>query len=287
MGCEVVGGISLQKEITVAHSPDPDDAFIFYAIANNEIDTDGLKIRQELADIETLNQKALSGIFDVTVISFHAYAYAYKNYVLLPCGASIGNKYGPIVVSQEFSHERELDGKIVAIPGRLTTATLALRLFQPSVILKVYPFDSIIPAIQKGEVLAGVLIHEGQVNYTDFGLHKLVDLGQWWWSQTKTVLPLAGVAVKKSLGIDMAKKISNLLTESIHFAFANRDKVIKYAEKFARGLDKTRLENFINMYVTNDTIEYDKKAKDSIRLMLERGFSAGIIKEKITPEFIS
>jgi 1,4-dihydroxy-6-naphthoate synthase len=279
MGGKVAGCISFQKEITLAHSPDPDDAFIFYGLLSGRVDTGGLSFRAELSDIETLNQKALACTFDVTVLSLHGYSYVYRDYYLTSCGASIGRRYGPIVVSKKLLQATQLEGKRVAIPGRLTTATLLFMLYQPFARLKICPFDSICEAIQLDEVDAGILIHELQLSYADFGLRKLIDLGEWWWRETKMNLPLGFIAIKRSLGEKLSRKIADLIRLSIRFAFGNREESLNYAQKFARGLDRARVERFINMYISLATPEYEEEIKEPSELLLRKGLEAGLLKD--------
>jgi len=236
------------KEITVAHSPDSDDAFMFYALVNNKIDTGDLKFVNILSDIETLNRKAFEGVYDVTAISFHAYAYVSDKYMLMPCGASMGIGYGPILVAKKKFSPSDLKDLTIGVPGTLTSAFLILKIFEPNVKYKVIQFDKIIDAVLNDEIDAGLLIHEGQLTYSNSGLVKLIDFGEWWYDQTGLPLPLGGNAIKKELGIQLMKKVSRYLYESVKYALENRYEALKYALQFARGMDDNLADKFVGMY---------------------------------------
>lgn len=273
------------KEITVAHSPDSDDAFMFYALVNNKIDTGDLKFVNILNDIETLNRKAFEGVYDVTAISFHAYAYVSDKYILLPCGASMGVGYGPILVARRRFEVSELKNLTVGVPGTLTSAFLVLKIFEPNLKYKVIQFDKIIDAVLNGEVDAGLLIHEGQLTYSNFGLKKVFDFGKWWSDETGLPLPLGGNAIKRELGGDLIKRVSKYLRDSIKYAIDNRDEALEYALRFARGMDAGLADKFVGMYVNELTVDYGEDGRKAVELFLEMGFERGIIPKKVKIEF--
>ncbi len=268
--------------ITLAHSPDSDDAFMFYALAAGTISTGDRTYAHELADIETLNQRALRGELDVTAVSIHAYAYLADRYALLASGSSMGDRYGPCVVAKtppSTNMQQALSGMRIAIPGTLTTAALVLRLFAPESQAVVVPFDEIEAAVTGGEVDAGVLIHEGQLTYGDAGLHRWVDLGEWWFGETGLPLPLGGNAVRRDLGDELIRAISGDLRASIVYGLAHRDEALEYAMQFARGLDGAAADRFVGMYVNDYTVDYGDKGRSAVRELLGRGHAAGIIPE--------
>ncbi len=275
------------KEITIAHSPDSDDAFMFYALVNGKIKSDGLKFVNVLNDIETLNRKAFEGVYDVTAISFHAYAYVSDKYILLPSGSSMGLGYGPILVSKKEFEPRDLKNFLVGVPGTLTSAFLILKIFEPEVKYKVIQFDKIIEAVINDEVDAGLLIHEGQLTYSNSGLKKIIDFGNWWQRETGLPLPLGGNVVKKELGFELARKISNLLRESVRYAMENRDEALRYALKFARGMDEKLADKFVGMYVNELTLDCGEVGKKAIQLFLDLGYEKGLIPKKIEIELLN
>ncbi|CUU04186.1 1,4-dihydroxy-6-naphthoate synthase [Candidatus Thermokryptus mobilis] len=275
------------REITIAHSPDSDDAFMFYALVNGKVKSDGLKFVNVLSDIETLNRKAFEGVYDVTAISFHAYAYVSDRYVLLPSGSSMGLGYGPILVSKKEFEPRDLKNFLVGVPGTLTSAFLILKIFEPEVKYKVIQFDKIIEAVLNDEVDAGLLIHEGQLTYSDSGLKKIIDFGNWWQRETGLPLPLGGNVVKKELGIELARKISNLLKESVRYAMENRDEALRYALKFARGMDEKLADKFVGMYVNELTLDCGEVGKKAIQLFLDIGYEKGLIPKKVEIKLLS
>ncbi|MCI0354166.1 MAG: ABC transporter substrate-binding protein [Acidobacteria bacterium] len=274
------------RDISVAHSPDSDDAFMFYAMATNKVRAPGLRFRHTLCDIETLNQQALEGAYDVTAISFHAYPYLQDRYALLATGGSVGDGYGPMVVASRFFPPETLTQKIVAVPGKLTTAYLALKLFAPSVESEVVPFDRILPAVQEGRYEAGLIIHEGQLTYAKAGLHRIVDLGQWWRSTTGLPLPLGGNAIRRDLGPEVVVQISQALRESIQYALDHREEALDYAMQFARDLDKAQAGRFVGMYVNERTLDYGEDGREAVRRMLDMGYRAGIIPHAAKVEFV-
>ncbi len=274
------------RDISVAHSPDSDDAFMFYAMATNKVRAPGLRFRHTLCDIETLNQQALEGVYDVTAISFHAYPYLQDKYALLSTGGSVGDGYGPMVVASRFFPPETLTQKTVAIPGKLTTAYLALKLFAPSVETEVVPFDRILPAVQEGRYEAGLIIHEGQLTYAKAGLHRIVDLGHWWRATTGLPLPLGGNAIRRDLGPDVVTQISQALRESIQYALDHREEALEYAMQFARDLDKAQASRFVGMYVNELTLDYGDAGREAVRRMLDMGHRAGIIPHAAKVEFV-
>ncbi len=274
------------KKITVAHSPDSDDAFMFYALVNNKIDTGDLKFVNILDDIETLNRKAFDGVYDITAISFHAYAYVSDKYMLMPCGASMGIGYGPILVAKEKFSPAHLKNFTVGVPGTLTSAFLILKIYEPDVRYKVIPFDKIIDAVLNGEVDAGLLIHEGQLTYSKSNLVKIIDFGQWWYEQTGLPLPLGGNAVKKELGIKLMKDISRCLYDSIKYALEHREEALEYALQFARDMDSELADKFVGMYVNELTLDYGEDGKKAVQLFLDMGFERKLIPKKVEVEFI-
>ncbi len=275
------------REITIAHSPDSDDAFMFYGLATNKVRFPGYKFTHTLTDIETLNHRAINEAFyDVTAISFHAYPLLQNNYQLMPCGGSVGEGYGPMIVSARNLSFEELKKTRIAIPGTLTTAFLALQLWYPGVETSVVPFDQIIPAVLAGEFDAGLIIHEGQLTYAEEGLIKLLDLGQWWREETGMVLPLGGNAIRRSLGRDVQLLINEALRSSIQHGLDNRDEALTYAMQFARSLDTTTASHFVGMYVNQLTLDYGVEGRNAIVKLLEMGYERGIISVKPEVEFV-
>lgn len=276
---------NLMREITVAHSPDSDDAFMFYALVNNKIDTGDLKFINILSDIETLNRKAFEGIYDVTAISFHAYAYVSDKYILLPCGASMGVGYGPILVAKRKFDMSELKNLTVGVPGTLTSAFLVLKIFEPNLNYKVIQFDKIIEAVVNDEVDAGLLIHEGQLTYSNYGLEKVFDFGKRWSKETGLPLPLGGNAIKRELGEDLIKKVARCLRDSIKYAMENKIEALQYALEFARGMDSELADKFVGMYVNELTLDYGENGRRAVELFLDMGFEKGVIPKKVKVEF--
>lgn len=274
------------RTITVAHSPDSDDAFMFYGLATNKLETEGLKFEHTLKDIQSLNEDAKNGVFDVTAISFHAYAYVADKYALLPHGASIGDKYGPIVVSKEPRDPSEIGGMRIAVPGELTSAYLALRLFNKEFEHVVVPFDEIIDAVLRGDVDAGLLIHEGQLFYKQLGLDKVLDLGEWWHEKTGLPLPMGGNAIRRDLGPELMKQVSKHLHESIIYSMDNREDALQYAMQFARDMAPEMADRFIAMWVNDLTLNYGERGKKAVKLLLSEGHKAGIIPNKVKVDFV-
>lgn len=274
------------RTITVAHSPDSDDAFMFYGLATNKLETEGLKFEHTLKDIQSLNEDAKNGVFDVTAVSFHAYAYISDKYALLPHGASIGDKYGPIVVSREPRSADEIGSMKIAIPGELTSAFLALRIYNADFEYEVYPFDQIIDAVQKGKVDAGLLIHEGQLFYKQMGLDKVLDLGEWWHEKTGLPLPMGGNVIRRDLGEDLMKQVSKHLHRSIIYSMENREDALRYAMQFARDMEPELADRFVAMWVNDLTIDYGERGKEGVRRLLDEGYKKGIIPHKVDIEFV-
>lgn len=274
-----------KREITLGHSPDPDDAFMFYALAADKIETEGLTFRHIIEDIETLNRRAMEAELDVTAISIHAYAYVLDQYALLTSGASMGDNYGPMVVAKKPLTIDELRRSTIAVPGKMTTAFLTLRLCIGETDVKVIPFDQIMDAVDRGEVDAGLLIHEGQLTYSSRGLEKIIDLGEWWKSETGLPLPLGGNAIKKSLGPELIEKVSRLLQESIEYGLANRQPAVTHSLKYARGMATEMADKFVGMYVNRYTIDYGDEGREAVRLLLARAHEAGVIPRPVLLEF--
>jgi len=275
----------MARRITVAHSPDADDAFMFYALAQGKIGDPGLEFLHVLEDIQTLNDRARRGVYEVTAVSFHAYAYLADRYALLPHGASMGDGYGPMIVARRPVRPEEVRGKRVAVPGVLTTAALALRLWDASLEHVVIPFDRIMDAVMAGEVDAGLIIHEGQVTYASVGLHKVVDLGEWWTGETGLPLPLGGNVIRKDLGPDLLRRISRLLRDSIQYALAHRQEALDYAMQFGRDMDRPLADRFVGMYVNDLTLDYGERGRAAVRRLLALGHERGIIPQLVEPEF--
>jgi 1,4-dihydroxy-6-naphthoate synthase len=265
--------------ITLAHSPDSDDAFMFYGLAGGQVDTEGLVFSHELSDIESLNRRAMAGELDVTAVSFHAYAYLADRYLLLPHGASFGDGYGPVVVSRrKLSREDVASGAVVvASPGRRTTAALALALWAPDVRTEEIPFDRIQTGVASGRFDAGLLIHEGQLTFVDEGLVEIVDLGRWWKTETGLPLPLGGNVVRRELGSERIARISRALKRSIEYGLAHRDAALSHALEYARGLDRARADRFVRMYVNEWTRGYGSEGRRAVQTLLDRGAAAGRI----------
>jgi 1,4-dihydroxy-6-naphthoate synthase len=272
--------------IHVAHSPDSDDAFMFYALAAGKIDTEGLTYVHELQDIETLNQRALKGELEVTAVSIHAYAYLTDRYALLPHGASMGDRYGPRLVARQPMTRADLQGKRIAIPGPLTSAYLALRLFEPRFEPVFTPFDQIEDAVIDGKVDVGLLIHEGQLTFGDRGLHLVQDLGEWWFGETGLPLPLGGNVIRKDLGGELTRKISRHLRDSIKYGLEHRTAALDHSMQFARGLERGKADTFVGMYVNDWTLDYGDRGRQAVRQFLKRGVEDGVITHDAKVEFV-
>jgi len=282
------------EDLVLAHSPDSDDAFMFYGLREDAVDTEGLTYRHELSDIETLNNRALRGELPITAVSIHAYAYLAARYALLPHGASFGDGYGPCVIARRAADAAgaprtlaDLAGRRVAIPGTLTSAALALRLYAPGADAVVIPFDQVGDAVTRGDVDAGVVIHEGQLTWKDEGFHLVADLGVVWKEETGLPLPLGGNAVRKDLGDETIGKISRGLSRSIAYALDHREAALTDAMRFSRGLSRERTDRFVGMYVNDWTRSYGERGREAVRLFLKRGHEAGVLPELVTPEWVA
>jgi 1,4-dihydroxy-6-naphthoate synthase len=279
----------MTRTIRVAHSPDSDDAFMFYALAEGKIDTGELRYVHELSDIESLNRRALTGELEVTAVSIHAYAYLAQTYVLLNSGSSMGDRYGPRLVGRTggpADRRAGARGKRIAVPGRLTTAYLALKLFQPDFEEVVVPFDQIEDRVQRGDVDLGLLIHEGQLTYQDEGLHLWVDLGEWWFQETGLPLPLGGNVVRRDLGPDVVDQVARDLKASIVYALEHRGPALQHAKRFNRGIGDEKTDRFVGMYVNQWTVDYGDRGRQAVRELLRRGHRAGVIPHPVEVEFV-
>jgi 1,4-dihydroxy-6-naphthoate synthase len=274
------------REISIAHSPDSDDAFMFYGLATNKVRVPGLKFSHTLTDIETLNRKAMDGFYDVSAISFHAYPYVQDKYTLMSCGGSVGEQYGPMVVAPRAINLEDLKRMKVAVPGTMTTAYLALKLFAPDIETAVVPFDQIIPQVLAGNYEAGLIIHEGQLTYDRSGLSKIIDLGKWWHEMTGLPLPLGGNAIRRDLGPDLISTVQQALRDSIQHALDHREQALAYAMQFARDLDPHMADRFVGMYVNSRTLDYGEDGKEAVSRLLNMGYRAGIITQEPHVEFV-
>jgi len=274
------------RTINLAHSPDSDDAFMFYALAKGKVNTRGLTFKHVLSDIETLNQKAIDGVYEVTAVSFHAYYKIRDRYRLMTAGASVGDGYGPIIVAKRPLSRDELDDVTVAVPGELTTAFLVFRLFAPGARWKVMPFDKIQDAVAAGKVDAGLIIHEGQLTYREQKLHRVQDLGEWWGMETGLPLPLGGNALRRDLDRETASICCDVLRDTVQYALDHRKDALDYALEFARGMDRQKADKFVGMYVNSYTLELGKRAEDAVALLFKLGRQAGVIPVAVEPEFI-
>jgi 1,4-dihydroxy-6-naphthoate synthase len=276
-----------KRLIRVGHSPDPDDAFMFHALANGKIDTGDLEFVHELQDIETLNRRAMKGELEVSAVSIHAYAHLLDKYALLPTGCSMGDKYGPMVVARRPMSVDDLKKVKIAVPGTMTTAFLTLRLLLPGGFeYDVVPFDEIIPAVASGKYDAGLIIHEGQLTFQNQGLHLVVDLGVWWQEKTGLPLPLGGNVVRRDLGRELMHWISEYIKESIRYSLAHRQEALQYALKYARDMDVSLADKFVGMYVNDWTLDYGPRGREAVRRLLDEGHKAGIIPRPVAIDFV-
>ncbi|TWT61119.1 menaquinone biosynthesis family protein [Rubinisphaera italica] len=273
--------------IQVGHSPDPDDAFMFHALANDKIDTGRYRFTHELQDIETLNQRAFKGELELTAVSLHGYAYLTDQYALCACGASMGDKYGPMVVAREKMAIEDLKGKTIAIPGKLTTAFLALQLILGSEATYVeHEFDQILNLVERGEVDAGLIIHEGQLTYGTQGLSLIVDVGQWWYEDTGLPLPLGANAIRRDLGREVMEEVTAYLKQSIQYGLDHRKDALEHAMKYGRDLDTQLTDKFVGMYVNDWTLDFGDVGREAVKVLLNRGYDQGIISKKVELDFI-
>ena len=274
--------------ISLAHSPDSDDAFMFYGLARGKVTADGLEVVHTLSDIETLNQEAREGRHEVTAISFHAYPYVADKYALMPCGGSIGDGYGPLLVAREPLDPQAVKGGgvTVAVPGTMTTACLALKLFAPGVDTRVVPFDRILDDVRDGRADIGLIIHEGQLTFGGHRLHKVLDLGAWWKDETGLALPLGGNAVRRDLGTDMMGRLTRLVRDTVRYSLAHRAEALEYAMSFARGMDPAIADRFVGMWVNEMTLDCGQRGRHAVQALLDRGHAAGIIPRRVVAEFV-
>jgi 1,4-dihydroxy-6-naphthoate synthase len=272
--------------ITIAHSPDSDDAFMFYGLARGGVPTGDLEVAHVLTDIETLNQHAREGRYEVTAISFHAYPHVADKYALMPCGGSIGDGYGPLLVAREPMDPKAVAGRTVAVPGTLTSAYLALRLFAPGVAARVVPFDRILDEVREGRADVGLVIHEGQLTYGGQGLHKVADLGAWWKDETGLPLPLGGNAVRRDLGPELMARLTRLVRETVKHSLAHRPQALEYAMTFARGMDPKVADRFVGMWVNDMTVEMGERGRRAVQVFLDHGVEAGLIPQKVALDFV-
>lgn len=275
------------KEITVAHSPDSDDAFMFYALAHDKLDTHGLKVNQVLKDIQSLNIDAINGKYEVSAVSFAAYPQIADKYALMPCGSSMGFKYGPLVIARQALSSEQLKNTTVAIPGKLTTAYLTLCLYQPGLKVVEMPFDQILPAVRDGKVDAGLIIHEGQLTYAKEGLTKIVDLGEWWFEQTALPLPLGGNVIRKDLGAERMKQITKLLRDTIVYSLEHRAEALEYALTFARDMPRELADKFVGMYVNELTVDYGETGRAALTKLFALAYEKGVLDKPVAVEFVS
>ena len=278
--------MSQTETIRIGHSPDSDDAFMFYALAKETIPTDGIQVVHVIEDIESLNQRALKGELEVTAVSIHAYAYIADKYALMPCGSSMGDRYGPILVANQLFPASELKGKKIAIPGKMTTAYLTCSLFESDFEAIEVPFDQIIDFVKSGQADAGLIIHEGQLTYGESGMHKILDLGEWWYQETGLPLPLGGNVIRRDLGNEKMRKVTRLVRQSIQHSLDNRAEALDYAMIYARDMETKTADQFVGMYVNEYTIDYGDSGREGVRELLKRGYESGIISQPVDIEFV-
>jgi 1,4-dihydroxy-6-naphthoate synthase len=277
----------VSTRISLAHSPDSDDAFMFYGLASGRVDSDGLDVVHVLEDIETLNRQALAGRHEVTAISFHAYAYLAERYALMPCGGSIGDGYGPLLVGRTPLDPDEVARRTVAVPGTLTTAYLALKLFAPEVGTRVVRFDRILEEVREGRADVGLIIHEGQLTYGGQGLHRIVDLGAWWKQETGLPLPLGGNAVRRDLGPELMARLTRLVRASVRYSLEHRPEALAHALQFARGMDPAVADRFVGMWVNELTLDSGERSRRAVQTLLDRGHAAGIVPTRTVVDFVA
>ena len=273
-------------KISLAHSPDSDDAFMFYGLASGHVPTEGLEIEHVLSDIETLNRRAMEGTHEITAISFHAYPYVADRYRLMPCGGSIGDGYGPLLVAREPLDPSAVRGKKVAVPGTLTTAYLTLKLFAPDVETVVVPFDAVFDEVRAGRADVALVIHEGQLTYAGSGLHKVLDLGAWWKKETGLPLPLGGNAVRRDLDEALARRLTSLVRQTVRYSLAHRKEALEYAMQFARGMQDGVADMFVGMWVNEMTVDCGERGRRAVQELLDRGHAAGIIPRRVSIDFV-
>jgi 5,8-dihydroxy-2-naphthoate synthase len=274
-------------KVSLAHSPDSDDAFMFYGLARGKVDTGGLEIDHVMGDIESLNRAAREGRHEVTALSFHAYPYVADGYALMPCGGSIGDGYGPLVVAREAIDPASIGDRLVAVPGTLTTAYLALKLFAPGARTRVVPFDRVMDEVGSGRADLGLVIHEGQLTYGGHGLRKVLDLGAWWKEETGLPLPLGGNAVRRDLGPDMMARLTRLVRDTVRYSLEHRREALDYAMTFARGMPAEVADRFVGMWVNEMTLDCGERGRRAIQVLLDRGHQAGIIPTAVRADFVN
>ena len=273
-------------KITLAHSPDSDDAFMFYGLASGHVPSPGLEIEHVLADIETLNRRAMEGRHEITAISFHAYPYVADRYRLMSCGGSIGDGYGPLLVGREALGPADVKGRVVAVPGTMTTAYLALKLFAPDFEARVVPFDAVFDEVRAGRADLGLVIHEGQLTFAGSGLHKVLDLGAWWKEETGLPLPLGGNAVRRDLDLDLARRLTLLVRQTVQYSLAHRPEALEYAMRFARGMADGIADRFVGMWVNDMTVDCGERGRRAVQELLDRGHAQGIIPRRVEVDFV-
>ena len=274
-------------KLSLAHSPDSDDAFMFYGLARGKVPTGGLEITHVLEDIQTLNEEARVGRHEVTAISFHAWPHVAETYALMPCGGSIGDGYGPLLVARAPLRPADVRGRLVAVPGLLTTAYLALRLFAPEAETRVVPFDRILDEVREGRADLGLVIHEGQLTFGGHGLHKVLDLGAWWKDETGLPLPLGGNAVRRDLGDEMMGRLTRIVRETVRYSLAHRAEALEYAMSFARGMDPRVADRFVGMWVNEMTIDCGERGRRAVQALIDRGHAAGVIPRAVRADFVA
>jgi 1,4-dihydroxy-6-naphthoate synthase len=274
------------RTLSLAHSPDSDDAFMFYGLARGKVDADGFEVTHVLRDIETLNREAREGRHEVTAISFHAYPYVADRYALMPCGGSIGDGYGPLLVAREPLDPASIGERPVAVPGTLTSAYLALKLFAPGARTRVVPFDRILDEVREGRADLGLIIHEGQLTFSGQGLHKVLDLGAWWRQETGLPLPLGGNAVRRDLGGEVMARLTRLVRETVRYSLAHRGDALAYAMEFARGMDPAIADRFVGMWVNDMTLDIGERGRRAVQEFLDRGHAAGVIPARVHVDFV-
>jgi len=275
------------RKISLAHSPDSDDAFMFYGLFRGHVRAEGLEITHVLEDIETLNREAREGRHEVTAISFHAYPYVADRYLLMPCGGSIGDGYGPLLVAREPLEARRLGSALVAVPGTLTSAYLALKLFAPEARTRVVAFHGILDEVREGRADVGLVIHEGQLTFAGHGLHKVLDLGAWWKEETGLPLPLGANAVRRDLGADLSARLTRLVRETVLYSLAHRPEALAYAMEFARGMDPAIADRFVGMWVNDMTVDLGDRGRRAVQELLDRGHRAGVIPHRAVLDFVA
>jgi 1,4-dihydroxy-6-naphthoate synthase len=272
--------------ISLAHSPDSDDAFMFYGLAAGHVSAEGLEVVHSLQDIQTLNEEARRGVHEVTAISFHAYPYVADKYALMPCGGSIGDGYGPLLVAREGVSPADVARCTVAVPGTLTTAYLALKLFAPGVSTRVVPFDRILEEVGEGRAEVGLIIHEGQLTFAGHGLGKVVDLGAWWKQETGLPLPLGGNAVRRDLGPELMARLTRLVRETVRYSLDHREQALAHAMRYARGMEKGVADRFVGMWVNEMTLDCGERGRRAVQELLDRGHAAGVIPSRVRADFV-